>query len=275
MAVTDTSACCLLHVQEHEHVSSFSTHYWQRPKNQLTLLGTYGRGAKLAYFDLDEYLVLPGGANVGDATCLGKSLLDAGDAADIGSWTFIRFQAKTCADRDSDMPCWQAGASVTSRQDIELLHDVCPMSTSHGKQIMVADMVDSIGVHFTESQRFKGNTPIDASCGYLLHFYSLLEGRRAGVTGTLRKLPPVAWTVDSSFGGRHLHWPEGLVPLTYETCKTKVAARMDALIAYKHTYQARHGKLPVIGKPRAQHAAPQTGHAAQSSRARHPKVTHT
>lgn len=169
----------------------------------------------------------------------------------MGSWTFIRFQAKTCPDKDSDMPCWEEGASVTSTQDIQLLHDVCPMSSSHGKQIMVADMVDSVSVHFTESKHYKGNKAVDTSCGHLLHFYSLLEGRRAGVSAILRKLPSVLWSVDAARGRRQLVWPEGLAPLSYETCTKAPAARMDAIIAYKKAYKAKHGVVPVIGHPPA------------------------
>jgi hypothetical protein len=168
----------------------------------------------------------------------------ASSGQQVGSWTFVRFQAKTCAHEDADLPCWQAGASVTSSSDIQLLHDLCPMSTAHGKQVLVADRVDSISVHFTSSERYAGNRLVDPSCGHLLHFYSLLEGRRAGVTGTLRKIPPLSWNVvDAASGRRALQWPEGLAPLAHEQCKASPAARMAALVAYKRGQKkALHGR---------------------------------
>jgi hypothetical protein len=253
----------LLLPQEHEHVASWSTHYWQKPKNQLTLLGAYGRGAKLAYFDLDEYLVLPDGRSVSDAMCFGKPLLDKGEGGKTGSWAFIRFQAKTCADSDADLPCWQKGHSVSSNRDTQLLHDLCPMSPGHGKHILEADMVDSISVHFTTSEQYEGNALVNASCGHLLHFYSLLESRRAGVTGTLRKTPPVAWNVDRDSGRRQVVWPEGLAPLEYEQCLASPAARIKAIVAFKSKHKVTQGQLP--GTAHYQHA---------HLKGKHPKKVH-
>jgi hypothetical protein len=230
-------------------VGTWSNHYWQRPKNQLTLLGAYARHAMLSYFDFDEYLVLPGGATLGDTKCLREPMLDAGKSGKFGSWTFTRFQAKTCAQMDSDMPCWQAGASAGSAQDIKLLHDLCPMGKDHGKQVIVADMVDSLSVHFTESQRFDGNKAVNVSCGYLLHFYSLLEGRRFGVSGLLRKLPPLVWVANTSLGRRQVWWPEGLAPLSHETCDTMKTARAAAAKAYRLAHEARLRAAPAIGLP--------------------------
>lgn len=227
-------------------MAAWSTHYWQRPKNQLTLLGAQGRGARLAYFDLDEYLVLPDGStSVDGARCFGKPLLDKGEGGKVGSWTFVRFQAKTCPHVNADLPCWQKGQSVSnSNSDIDLLHDLCSMSPGHGKHILEADMVDIISVHWTASEQYEGNQLVNTSCGHLLHFYSLLEGRRAAVTGTLRKIPSLTWNFDPTLGRRQLRWPEGLATVYYEQCRTNPAARINAVIAYRQRYKALHGKLP-------------------------------
>lgn len=213
-------------------MASWSTHYWQRPKNQLTLLGSYGRDAKLAFFDLDEYLVIPSGTTVMDAKCFGQPLLHKGDNGRIGSWSFVRYQAKTCADSNADLPCWEEGHTISSQADIKLLHDLCPMSFGHGKHIMEADMVDTVSVHYSYSERFEGNRLVNTTCGYLLHFYSLLEGRRALVTGTLRKIPATRWTFNPATGRREVWWPEGLAPLSVE-CSGRTNLREDALRSYK------------------------------------------
>jgi hypothetical protein len=243
-------------VQEHEHVATTSTHYWQRPKNQLTLLAAYGRDAMLSFFDFDEYLVLPNGAKVIDARCFGKPLLDRSNRT--GSWTFIRFQAKMCPKSDADFPCWRKGQTATSTDDIELLHDVCPMATLHGKNVLMADRVDSVSVHFTHSDKYFGNRLLNMTCGHLLHFYSLLEGRRAGVTGILRKLPPITWNFDPATGRREVKWPKGLAPFEYETCVANSAARVNVVHAF-NKYKAQHAKARVGGRQQSRKAHPEHG----------------
>lgn len=51
-------------LQEHEHVAGWSTHFWQRPKHQLTLLGSYGRNTSLSFIDFDEFMVLQNGRSI-------------------------------------------------------------------------------------------------------------------------------------------------------------------------------------------------------------------
>lgn len=260
LTLTHTHHICL---QEIEHIANFSTHFWQRPKNQITLLGAYGRNARLAFFDLDEYLVLPDGGTVSDSLCFGQPLLldkaASGSAAgkQLASWTFIRFQAKLCQENNADMPCWEDGRGVSGTADVQLLHDVCPMSTGHGKQIMVADMVDIPSVHFTFSEHHAGNHLVNMSCAHLLHFYSLLEGRRGGVTATLRKIPALTWNYDPVRGQRQIKWPEGLAPVEYETCKADPASRQNALIRYKaaHALLSKGGVLSMRGAAGVQHHA--------------------
>lgn len=219
-------------------MANFSTHFWQRPKNQLTLLGCYGRNTSLSFFDLDEYLVLPGGGSINNSMCLARPLLDKGAAGRLGSWNFVRFQAKTCPESNSDLPCWEDGRGVSGSGNIKLLHDVCPMSTGHAKQVIVADMVDIVSVHFTFSERFEGNQLVNMSCGYLLHFYSLLMGRRSIVTATLRKIPALTWNFHEEHGRRQVKWPAGLAPVDYETCKADASSRLHAVARYRDV-QAR------------------------------------
>jgi hypothetical protein len=174
--------------------------------------------------------------------CAGRRLLDPGPDGRVGSWTFLRFQAKTCPDSVSDLPCWEEGHSVSASGDIELLHDLCPMSTMHGKQIITANKVDSVGVHFTHSDSFDGNHLVNSTCGHLLHFYSLVEGRRAGVTSILRTIPALSWNVDPLTGHRQMVWPDGLSALSHETCRSTPGARVMAVTAYKRKRNGERGR---------------------------------
>lgn len=78
-------------LQETEHIAGWSTHFWQRPKHQLTLLGCYGRNTSLSFIDMDEYMVLPNARSIHDAQCLGRPLLDPDPGGPRASFVFARY----------------------------------------------------------------------------------------------------------------------------------------------------------------------------------------
>ena len=232
-------------------MASWSTHFWQKPKNQHTLLGMYGRQAKIAFFDLDEYLVLPSGRTVGETECFGKPILNMGDDGRTGSWVFIRYQARSCINATAgggDMECWQQGyLPASSDVNLQLLHDVCPMSMGHGKHIIVPDMVDTISVHFAWAEGFNTNAMVNATCGYLLHFYALLNDRRSPVTAGLKRFPALRWDVDLTTGRRGVQWPEGLSPYAID-CGPLPTARKDKLDQYQAVVQRGSKAKPRQGQ---------------------------
>lgn len=198
----------------------------------MTLLGSYGRNITLGFIDLDEFLVLSGGRGIHDAHCLGRPLLDPSASRPVGSFVIPRYQAKSCPHDPGDLPCWEAGGQAASSwQDKQLHHALCPMSPLHGKLVLRADMVDTVSVHFSHSDRFAGNHHVNETCAYLLHFYSLVEGRRPGITTFLAKLPPVTWRT-SGEGPLGVVWPQGLSLLTHEACKSP-SAQKDAIKRYE------------------------------------------
>jgi len=60
-----------------EHSIDKLPYFWQIPKNQITLLAAYYRGIRLAFLDLDEYLVFNNatGSSIDTATCNSQPLL--------------------------------------------------------------------------------------------------------------------------------------------------------------------------------------------------------
>jgi hypothetical protein len=66
--------CCVCR-QVHEHSTGHTPFYWQKPRNQLTLLAAFGTNLWLSFFDLDEYLVLPQGGTLDNSSCAGRPLL--------------------------------------------------------------------------------------------------------------------------------------------------------------------------------------------------------
>lgn len=115
-----------------------------------------------------------------------------------------------------------------------MYHSLCPMSTMHGKMLLRADMVDSVTVHFTVTGgevTSHHNYHVNETCAYLLHFFSLVEGRRPGITSSLIKLPPVLWRTAGD--GQHgVLWPQGLSKLSHEACKVPKAEK-NALKGYE------------------------------------------
>jgi hypothetical protein len=99
--------------------------------------------------------------------------------------------------------------------------------------------VDTLSVHAAHSRAFRSNAVVDPGCAHLLHFFSLLESRRPGVTGTLKRLPPTSWNVDPATGERRVVWPPGLVPLGVDGCHGVANARAHAVRVYK---QQQHPK---------------------------------
>lgn len=166
------SCCCRrpasLPLQVHEHSTGHTPFYWQKPRNQLTLLAAFGTKVRLTFFDLDEYLVLPRGGTAQHSTCLGTPLL-----VDSPAIAFSRFSVRSCADR-VDLACWREGQALPSASGLALQMERCPCQFH--KPLVQPDRLLTMSVHYVWAW---GATVFDVppSCGFLVHLHALVNAR--------------------------------------------------------------------------------------------------
>lgn len=170
-------------------------YFWQVPRNQLSLLAGYGRRLKLAYFDLDEYLVLPRGSSIHTATCAGRPLLDPRFTA---VWSLPRYAALCRNCTGEELACWEqanrhltdptiqppplAAAAVGTTADgsnsysspVQVTQCPCLL----GKSLLQPAKVENTKVHKTVPIRGHKIRPTDHQCAYLLHLQALISSKR-------------------------------------------------------------------------------------------------
>ncbi|KAF8072645.1 hypothetical protein HT031_000305 [Scenedesmus sp. PABB004] len=147
-------------------------YFWQVPRNQLALLAGHGRGVRLAFFDLDEYLVLPRGGAFADASCGGRALLSERGAGA----TLVRYAALAadCGGAD-ELACWEAGAAPGG-PGVALQLAQCPCLL--GKPVLHGGRVVNTRVHkSTPAPGYVLASP-DPGCGFLVHLQALIASSR-------------------------------------------------------------------------------------------------
>lgn len=161
-------------LQVHEHSLGHTPFYWQKPRNQLTLLAAYGTQLKLTFFDLDEYLVLPQGGTVfgGNSSCMGRPLLDPKAPA----FSFARYSVRSCSKQTTDWQCWlQDGqALATATEPVDLLIEKCPCQFH--KPLVEAERTLSLSVHYVWAWGVKV-VDVPQRCGFLMHLHALVQRR--------------------------------------------------------------------------------------------------
>eukprot|EP00775_Hariotina_reticulata_P012255 gene12255-12393_t len=182
-----------------EHSTYQLPYYFQIPKNQITLLAAYHRGMRLAFLDLDEYLVFnkATGSSLDSATCNSQPLLQAGTPA----WNLMRYQSKTC-DHGADLKCWKEGLALPAMANASFYMDVCSMNPGHGKLIVEADLVLSVNVHkpFLSPAAKSNATNIPSDCAFIIHLFSLAEARRQSIADEIMSRTPNAASVRMQIG---------------------------------------------------------------------------
>lgn len=161
-------------MQVHEHSTGNTPFFWQKPRNQLTLLAAYGTNVRLAFFDLDEYLVLPQGGTLASAQCNGKPLLDDKSPA----WSFARHSTRSCLDNKApnsvDLVCWKDGQALPVSTDIGLELERCPCRFH--KPLLRPERVLTMSVHYVWAFG-KKIADVPQSCGFLVHLHALIKNR--------------------------------------------------------------------------------------------------
>jgi hypothetical protein len=190
------------HLQDLEHRGHPPyPYYWQIPKNQITLLAAYYRGVRLAFLDLDEYLVFnkATGSSISTATCDSQPLLPAGTPA----WNLLRFQSKSC-NHKRDLQCWKEGSSLPIMANASLYMDMCSMSPKHGKHIVEADLVLNVKVHkvFPIPAAPSNTTNVSADCAFVIHLFSLVEARKQWLMRNVKTHYPMSqWQLPAADAG--------------------------------------------------------------------------
>eukprot|EP00775_Hariotina_reticulata_P012256 gene12256-12394_t len=184
-----------------EHSTHQVPYFWQIPKNQITLLAAYHRGMRLAFLDLDEYLVFnkATGSSLDSATCNSQPLLQAGTPA----WNFMRYQSKTC-DHGTDLKCWKEGLALPAMAKANVYMDMCAMGPGHGKLIVEADLVLNVNVHkpFIAPTATSSTASISPDCAFIIHLFSLAQIRRKLVAlKIMSNYPESQWQLPAAGAG--------------------------------------------------------------------------
>lgn len=198
------------HLQVHEHSTGHTPFYWQKPRNQLTLLAAYGTRLRLTFFDLDEYLVLPNGGTITNSSCAGESLLNSSSPA----WNFVRYSARSCK-KGVEFECWRDGQALPTATGLDLVLEKCPCQ--YHKPLLVADRVLTLSVHYVWAWGAK-IASVPTSCGFLVHLHALVNQRGHFMPEGLEQhhLVPAQWVLpefgsarvlaqDSTGIAAHLH----------------------------------------------------------------------
>jgi hypothetical protein len=167
----------------HEHSLGHTPFYWQKPRNQLTLLAAYGTAVKLTFFDLDEYLVLPQGGTLfggkngnssSSSSCMGRPLL--GEDSSVPALSFARYSVRSCSDKRTDLQCWlQDGQALpTASKPMGLLIEKCPCQFH--KPLVEADKTLTLSVHYVWAWGAKV-VDVPQRCGFLMHLHALVQRR--------------------------------------------------------------------------------------------------
>lgn len=208
------------------------------------MLAGYGKQLRLAYFDLDEYLVLPPGTNIHTASCNGRPMLDDPSTA---VWSMPRYAALFTNCTGEELTCWQqanthlldddllppgtkdgqpAAPAVTGTTVQSASHTIALPGTAGpgalqltqcpcllGKSILHPTKVENTKVHKTTPVRGQHVNSLGHECGYLLHMQALISSKRPWERpwDRMRKnetLVSGQWVVDTAGG------PGSFVPAT-------------------------------------------------------------
>jgi hypothetical protein len=151
---------------------------------------------KLAFFDLDEYLVLPQGGTVSDTSCVGEPLLDP----KFPAFSFARYSVRSCS-KDIDWDCWLDGQALATSSNLNLVLEKCPCQFH--KPLVDADKTLTLSVHYVWAWGAKVQD-IPQSCGFLMHLHALVHRRSHFMPPGLEKdhLVHAQWLLPKSGSGQ-------------------------------------------------------------------------
>jgi hypothetical protein len=145
-------------------------YFWQVPRNQITLLAGYGRRLQLAYLDMDEYLVLPGGGDLSSSKCHARPTL--GDH--YGVITLVRYPGLCSNCTGEELDCWEAANKLGNKGRLQITQCPCLL----GKPVLTAGKVVNTRVHKAAPALGFYSTQLDPHCAYVVHLQALISSSR-------------------------------------------------------------------------------------------------
>ncbi|KAF6263650.1 hypothetical protein COO60DRAFT_380132 [Scenedesmus sp. NREL 46B-D3] len=145
-------------------------YFWQVPRNQITLLAGYGRRLQLAFLDMDEYMVLPGGGNLSSSQCHLRPTLDS----HFGVITLARYPGLCSNCTGEELDCWDAANKLGNAGRLRITQCPCLL----GKPVLTAGKVVNTRVHKAAPAVGFYGIDLDPRCAYVVHLQALISSAR-------------------------------------------------------------------------------------------------
>jgi hypothetical protein len=152
------------------HAIEPQPYFWQVPRNQITLLAGYGRSLQLAYLDMDEYVVLPGGGDLSSSQCHAMPTLDD----HYGVITLVRYPGLCSNCTGEELDCWEAANKLGNKGRLQITQCPCLL----GKPVLTAGKVVNTRVHKAAPALGFYSTQLDPHCAYVVHLQALISSSR-------------------------------------------------------------------------------------------------
>ncbi|WIA28650.1 hypothetical protein OEZ86_011186 [Tetradesmus obliquus] len=152
------------------HVVQPQPYFWQVPRNQITLLAGYGRTLQLAYLDMDEYLVLPGGGDLSSSKCQQRPTLDS----QFGVITLVRYPGLCSNCTGEELGCWEAANKLGNKGRLQITQCPCLL----GKPVLAAGKVVNTRVHKAAPAAGYYAIQLDPHCAFVVHLQALISSSR-------------------------------------------------------------------------------------------------